>query len=317
MVYSLSGKRIWLAGHNGMVGQALSRVLSNENCEIITCPKEKLDLRRQEEVESWILNNKPHAIIISAAKVGGIKANDNQPAQFLYDNLMIESNIINSAKINKVEKLMMLGSSCIYPKYAAQPISEPDMLGGPLEVTNQWYAIAKISGVMLCDAYRKEYGNDFISVMPTNLYGPGDLFNEENSHVIPALIMKFHKAKEKNAQRVILWGSGKPRREFLHSDDAAEGMVYALKNYSDYQPINIGSGKDITINHLAKIISDIVEYKGEIFFDKSMPDGTPRKLINSEKISELGWKPKINLRDGINRLYDWFKSEYSLGRVRI
>tara|TARA_B100000676_G_C17940077_1_gene765907 strand:- start:65 stop:1021 length:957 start_codon:yes stop_codon:yes gene_type:complete len=317
MIYSIKGKKVWVAGHAGMVGKAIVRRLNTEECKIISCDRKQIDLRRQHEVELWVKKHKPDAIIIAAATVGGIKANDNNPAKFLYDNLMIEANIIHSAHTENVSKLMMLGSSCIYPKYAPQPICENDMLSGPLEKTNQWYSIAKISGVMLCQAYREEYGNDFISVMPTNLYGPGDLFNEKNSHVIPALLMRFDEAKVTGQKSVTVWGSGNPRREFLYSDDLADAVIHSLKNYSDFEPLNIGSGKDISIADLSKIIAGVVGFKGKILFDSSMPDGTPRKLLNSERLSQIGWKPKITLQEGLLKTFLWYKKVQSEGLLRV
>ncbi|MBJ26076.1 MAG: GDP-fucose synthetase [Alphaproteobacteria bacterium] len=316
-MYSIKGKKVWVAGHAGMVGKAIVRRLNTEECKIISCDRKQIDLRRQHEVELWVKKHKPDAIIIAAATVGGIKANDNNPAKFLYDNLMIEANIIHSAHTENVSKLMMLGSSCIYPKYAPQPICENDMLSGPLEKTNQWYSIAKISGVMLCQAYREEYGNDFISVMPTNLYGPGDLFNEKNSHVIPALLMRFDEAKVTGQKSVTVWGSGNPRREFLYSDDLADAVIHSLKNYSDFEPLNIGSGKDISIADLSKIIAGVVGFKGKILFDSSMPDGTPRKLLNSERLSQIGWKPKITLQEGLLKTFLWYKKVQSEGLLRV
>ncbi|MBR72937.1 MAG: GDP-fucose synthetase [Rhodospirillaceae bacterium] len=317
MIYSIKGKKVWVAGHAGMVGKAIVRRLNTEECKIISCDRKQIDLRRQHEVELWVKKHKPDAIIIAAATVGGIKANDNNPAKFLYDNLMIEANIIHSAHTENVSKLMMLGSSCIYPKYAPQPICENDMLSGPLEKTNQWYSIAKISGVMLCQAYREEYGNDFISVMPTNLYGPGDLFNEKNSHVIPALLMRFDEAKVTGQKSVTVWGSGNPRREFLYSDDLADAVIHSLKNYSDFEPLNIGCGKDISIADLSKIIAGVVGFKGKILFDSSMPDGTPRKLLNSERLSQIGWKPKITLQEGLLKTFLWYKKVQSEGLLRV
>ncbi len=317
MTYSLKGKKIWVAGHTGMVGKAVTKHLINESCDILTCNREEIDLRRQHEVECWINENSPDAIIIAAATVGGINANKSYPAKFLYDNLMIETNIIHGAHKADVTKLMMLGSSCIYPKYAPQPISEYDMLSGPLETTNRWYAIAKISGVMLCQAYREEYGHNFISAMPTNLYGPGDLFNTDTSHVIPALLMRFNEAKKTDQKSITVWGSGKPRREFLHCDDLADALIHTLKYYSDSEPLNIGSGLDITIAELAYLIADIVGFEGEILFDSSMPDGTPKKLLNSQRLSQTGWHPKISLRDGLLDTFLWYQKALIDGIVRI
>ena len=316
MGYELAGKRVWVAGHQGMVGAALAQRLTREDCNILQSGRSGLDLRRQADVENWVQENRPDAVIIAAARVGGIHANDSQPAAFLYDNLMIEANIIHAAHEARVEKLLMLGSSCIYPKHAPQPISELDMLGGPLEPTNQWYAIAKISGVMLCAAYRREYGSDFISAMPTNLYGPGDLFDERASHVIPALMIRFHAATEAGTPSVAIWGSGKPYREFLHVDDAADGLVHAMKHYSDAPPLNVGSGEEIRIADLARAIADVVGYEGDIEFDTSMPDGTPRKLIDSSHLRNMGWSPGISLMDGLTTTYAWYREAFAAGTLR-
>ncbi|OWV64860.1 GDP-fucose synthetase [Rhizobium sp. R339] len=302
----LSNKKIWVAGHRGMVGSALVRRLHSENCTVITATRQELDLKRQDEVERFVEANRPDAIILAAARVGGILANDNFPADFLYDNLIIEANIFDAAHRNDVGKLLFLGSSCIYPKLAPQPISEDALLTGPLEPTNEWYAIAKIAGIKLAEAYRKQHGRDYISAMPTNLYGPGDNFDLQSSHVLPALIRKAHLAKLSGASEITVWGTGTPRREFLHVDDCADALVFLLKNYSDAQHVNVGSGEDIEIIELTRLVCRIVGYEGRIAHDLSKPDGTPRKLMGSDKLRSMGWKPRISLEDGIRAVYKWF-----------
>ncbi|MBY5348762.1 GDP-L-fucose synthase [Rhizobium leguminosarum] len=302
----LSNKKIWVAGHRGMVGSALVRRLHSENCTVIMATRQELDLKRQDEVERFVQTNRPDAIILAAAKVGGILANDTFPADFLYDNLIIEANIFEAAHRNGVDRLLFLGSSCIYPKFAPQPISEDALLTGPLEPTNEWYAVAKIAGIKLADAYRKQHGRDYISAMPTNLYGPGDNFDLQSSHVLPALIHKAHLAKATGASEIAIWGTGKPRREFLHVDDCADALVFLLKNYSDAQHVNVGSGEDIEIIELARLVCRVVGYEGKIAHDLSKPDGTPRKLMSTDKLKNMGWKPRISLEEGIRAVYDWF-----------
>ena len=305
--YSLAGKRIWVAGGAGMVGSAVVRRLGVEiPAEILTVSSKALDLRNQAATQSWIAQNKPDAIFMAAAKVGGIHANNTYPAQFLYDNLMMAANVIDGAHKAGVEKLLFLGSSCIYPKLAEQPIAESSLMAGPLEPTNAPYAIAKISGIYLCETYRREYGSDFISAMPTNLYGTGDNYHPENSHVIPGLIRRAHEAKISGAKSLSVWGSGMPRREFLHADDCADALVHVMKNYSDPAPINIGSGTDMTIAELARVICDVVGFEGELVFDTSKPDGTPRKLMSGAKLESLGWSPQIGLEDGLKTAYQDF-----------
>jgi GDP-L-fucose synthase len=300
----LTGKRVWVAGHRGMVGSAVVRRLQQEPVdEILMAGRDIVDLRRQAEVEAWMQKARPDVVVLAAAKVGGILANDSFPADFLYDNLMIEANIIHSAAQQGVEKLLFLGSSCIYPKMAPQPIKEDALLTGPLEPTNEWYAIAKIAGIKLCQAYRKQHGKDFISAMPTNLYGPGDNYDLQTSHVIPALIRKAHEAKVSNASEMSVWGSGAPRREFMHVDDLADAVVFLLKNYSAHEHINVGSGSDVTIEELAQLICDVVGFKGKIVFDTTKPDGTPRKLMDSSAFSRLIWTANISLSDGIYSTY--------------
>ncbi len=304
--YTLEGKRIWVAGHRGMVGSALLRRLQQENCEVLTVSRTELDLTRQTDVENWLTTNKPQAVIIAAAKVGGIHANNIYPAEFLYQNLMIEANIIHAAYQTGIEKLLFLGSSCIYPKFANQPIEESELLTGELEPTNEPYAIAKIAGIKLCESYRKQYGCDFISAMPTNLYGPGDNFDLETSHVIPALIRKAHEAKQAGDKSMTIWGTGSPRREFMHVDDLADALIFLMKSYSENQHINIGSGKDISILELTRLINDTTGFCGEIILDTTKPDGTPKKLMRSNKLKNLGWQPNISLEDGLGHTYNWF-----------
>lgn len=302
--FSLVNKRIWVAGHHGMVGSALVRRLQSENCTILTTDRMQVDLCRQEQTEKWMQDNIPDVIFLAAAKVGGILANDIYPSEFLYNNILIEANVIHTAYEIGVEKLIFLGTSCIYPKYAKQPIIESELLTGSLEPTNESYAIAKIAGIKLCQAYRKQYGCDFISAMPTNLYGPGDLFHVDNSHVVPALILKIHNAKYKDESRAVLWGSGTPRREFLFVDDLADALVHLCKVYSSSEPINIGTGLDCTIFELALMIAEIIGYKGHFDFDVEKPDGTPRKLLDISRLLSLGWSPKVSLYEGLQRTYE-------------
>ena len=305
-MYSLSGKRVWVAGHRGMVGSAIMRRLDSEGCEVLVASRQDADLRDQAATLAWIEKARPDAVFLAAAKVGGILANDTYPADFLYDNLMIEANIIHGAHKAGVEKLMFLGSSCIYPKFAPQPISEDALLTGTLEPTNEWYAIAKIAGIKLADAYRKQHGADYISGMPTNLYGPGDNFDLNSSHVMPALIRKAHEAKLAGAPSITVWGTGTPRREFLHVDDCADACVHLMKNYSQAGHVNIGSGEDVTILELTQLVCDAVGFKGEIVHDLTKPDGTPRKLMSADKLRAMGWQPSIELKDGIAAVYQWF-----------
>jgi len=304
--YSLTGKRVWVAGHRGMVGSAIVRRLKSENCEVLTVGRDKVDLKRQASVDAYVAEAKPEAVFLAAAKVGGILANDSYPADFLYDNLMIEANIIEASFRNNVEKLLFLGSSCIYPKFADQPIVESALLTGPLEPTNEWYAISKIAGIKLVQAYRRQHGCDFISAMPTNLYGPGDNFDLSSSHVMPALIRKAHQAKQRGEKQIVMWGTGKPMREFLHVDDCADACVHLMKNYSDAEHVNVGSGEDISILDLTKLVCQIVGFRGEITHDLSKPDGTPRKLMSAAKIRGLGWQPRIGLEAGIKSAYAAF-----------
>jgi GDP-L-fucose synthase len=311
MMFDLSGKRVWVAGHRGMVGGAVVRRLASEDCEIITAGRDVVDLTDQAGVDRWMEKTRPDAIVLAAAKVGGIHANNTMPAEFLRDNLVLETNVIHAAYQCGVEKLLFLGSSCIYPKLAPQPISEVALLTGPLEPTNEWYAIAKIAGIKMCQAYRKQYGCDFISAQPTNLYGPGDNYNLETSHVLPALLRKFHEAKESGAKSVTLWGSGTPLREFLHVDDLADALVFLLKSYSGDVPLNVGSGSEVTIRELAETIADVVGYRAELVFDPSKPDGTPRKLMDSSQLHALGWNNVRSLRDGIEQTYQALDGQFS------
>lgn len=301
--YDINSKKIFIAGHNGMVGSALLRKLSKENCILQVAERSEVDLMNQSEVDDWLSENKPNVVIICAAKVGGIHANNKYPVEFLYNNLMIESNLINSSFNAGIEKLIFLGSSCIYPKNCPQPMTENSLLTGPLEPTNEWYAIAKIAGIKLCQAYRKQYGKDYISAMPTNLYGPGDNYDLSTSHVIPALIRKCHEAKINNKPFMEVWGTGAVRREFLHVDDCAEAIIHLLKHYSGVEQVNIGTGKDITIKELVTVIKNIIGFNGDMRFDKSRPDGTPRKLLDINKIKSLGWSPRIQLEDGLSKVY--------------
>ena len=303
--YPLAGKRVWVAGHRGMVGSALTRRLAAEGCEILTVGRAEVDLRRQAAVEDWLAAARPEAVFLAAATVGGILANDRNPATFLYDNLAIAANVIHGAWRAGVEKLLFLGSSCIYPRDAPQPMAEEALLTGPLEPTNQWYAVAKIAGIKLCQAYRRQHGADFIAAMPTNLYGPGDSFDLETSHVVPALLRKIHLARETGAGEVAIWGSGRPRREFLHVDDLADALVHLMRVYSGEAHVNVGSGRDISIAELAALIAEIVGFEGRFVFDGAKPDGAPRKLLDVTRLARLGWTPRIGLRDGLRRTYAW------------
>lgn len=305
-LYDLKGKRVWVAGHRGMVGSAIVRRLEAEGCEILTAGRAEADLTRQDQTETWMAGARPQAIFLAAAHVGGILANDTYPAEFIYDNLMIEANIVHAAWRNGVEKLLFLGSSCIYPKFAPQPMAEDALLTGELEPTNQWYAIAKIAGIKLCQAYRAQYGCDFISAMPTNLYGPNDNFDLETSHVLPALMAKAHAAKQEGRSSIEVWGTGKPRREFLHVDDAADACIFLMKNYSEAGHVNVGTGTDIPIGELAALICDIVGYRGEIAYLADKPDGTPVKRMDVSFLSRLGWDARIGLREGIAETYRWY-----------
>jgi len=305
-IFDLSGKQIYVAGHAGMVGSAIVRRLGEIPCEIITAGRDSLDLERQEQVEAFLAARRPDVVIVAAAKVGGIHANDAYPAEFISENLAIARNIIHASHKLSVRKLLFLGSSCIYPKLARQPMREEELLSGPLEPTNQWYAVAKIAGVKLCEAYRRQYGDDFISAMPTNLYGPGDNYHPENSHVVAALIRRFHYAKQEQAPSVPVWGTGTPLREFLFVDDLADACAFILEHYSGEQHVNVGSGEEITIAQFAKLVAEIVGYQGQLVFDTSRPDGVPRKLLDSGKLAAMGWRARTPLRAGLARAYTAF-----------
>lgn len=308
-VFDLTGKKVWVAGHKGMVGSAVVRRLASENCDVLIADRNAIDLRRQDSVEAWFKNNQPEVVVMAAAKVGGIHANNTRPADFIYDNLAIEMNVVEAARQNDVQKLLMLGSSCIYPRMAEQPMTEDCLLTGPLEPTNEWYAIAKIAGIKLCQAYRRQHGCDYISAMPTNLYGPGDNFDLNASHVVPALMRKIHEAKENSSPTVPIWGSGKPMREFLHVDDCADALVHLVKFYSGEEHVNVGTGTDVTIRELAETIAKIVGYEGDFEYDSSKPDGTPRKLMDVSRLKEQGWAAKISLEDGLRDTYEWFQQQ--------
>ncbi|GLQ34009.1 GDP-L-fucose synthase [Amylibacter marinus] len=303
MSFDLTSKRVWVAGHRGMVGGALVRRLGQENCELIMAGRDVVDLTDQAAVSTWMAQEKPDVVVLAAAKVGGIHANNTMPAEFLRDNLVMETNVIHAAYENDVQKLLFLGSSCIYPKLAPQPIKEEHLLTGPLEATNEWYAIAKIAGIKMCQAYRAQYGVDFISAQPTNLYGPGDNYHPENSHVLPALLRKFHVAKQAGDGAVTLWGSGTPLREFLHVDDLADALVHLLKTYSGPVPVNVGSGSEVSIRGLAETIADVVGYEAKLEFDATKPDGTPRKLMDSGVLHAMGWNKARSLHQGVSDTY--------------
>lgn len=312
-MYELKGKRVFVAGHRGMVGSALVRRLASEDCVVQTAGREEADLRRQSEVESFMAKARPQVVFLAAAKVGGIHANNSYPADFLYDNLMIEANVIHSAWKSGVEKLVFLGSTCIYPKMAPQPMPEQALLTGPLEPTNEWYAVAKIAGIKLCQAYRRQHGCDFIAAQPTNLYGPGDNYDLANSHVLPALLRKAHAAKVSGARDMTVWGSGTPLREFLHVDDLADAVVFLAKAYSGEEHVNIGSGEEISIRGLAELVCRVVGFDGSLVFDASKPDGTPRKLADVSKLTALGWKRARSLEDGVRQVYPLFLAESEAG----
>ena len=302
-------EKIFLAGHRGMVGSALVRRLEAEGFKnLLTRDRSKLDLASESAVAKFFAEERPTIVIVAAAKVGGIKANNDFPVEFLLDNLLIQNNVIRSAYERGVRKLLFLGSSCIYPKFAPQPIPETSLLDGPLEPTNEAYAIAKIAGIKLCQAYNREYGANFISAMPTNLYGPNDNFDLETSHVLPALLRKAHEAKTRKDQKLIVWGTGKPRREFLHVDDLASACLLLLEKYDSPEIINVGCGEDVSIRELAELICDVVGFNGELAWDTTKPDGTPRKLLDVTKLRALGWKPAITLRNGVASTYEWFRA---------
>ena len=301
----MSAQRIWVAGHKGMVGSAITKQLERQGHSVLKVDRGIVDLRNQIAIELWLKQNRPDAIIFAAAKVGGIGANGAFPADFIYDNLTIETNVIHSAHAAGVKRLVFLGSSCVYPKSAPQPIKEESLLTGPLEPSNEWYSIAKIAGIKLCQAYRKQFGRNYISVIPCNLYGPNDNFAPTTSHVAPALIGKFHEAKLEGYRKVIVWGSGAPLREFMHVDDLARGVVTCLEKYDDYSPINCGAGSEISIGGIAETIGRVVGFEGKIAFDPSKPDGVARKLMDSSRLRALGWRPEIELEEGLAATYQW------------
>jgi GDP-L-fucose synthase len=307
-LFPLSARRIFVAGHRGMVGSALLRRLAQEECRILTVGRDAVDLRDQGAVDRWFDEHRPEAVLLTAARVGGIHENNTHPGDFLYDNLAIATNVIEASRRTGVAKLLFLGSSCIYPRLAPQPMPESCLLTGPLEPTNQWYATAKIAGLKLCQAYRRQHGCDFVSVMPTNLYGPNDNFDLLSSHVLPALLAKIDAAVRDGREAVELWGSGRPRREFLHVDDLADAVVFLMKHWSEEEPINIGTGIDVTIAALAQLIADVVGFTGRFVFDASKPDGTPRKLLDVSKLAALGWRPRIDLEVGIRQTYEWYRT---------
>lgn len=304
--FDLAGARIWVTGHRGMVGSAIVRRLAPEKAIVLTTTRQEADLRRQAEVEAAMARLKPDAVVIAAAKVGGIHANDTYPADFLYENMMIEANLIHAAHMAGVNRLLFLGSSCIYPKQAPQPIREEALLSGPLEATNEWYAVAKIAGIKLCQAYRKQYGRDYISAMPCNLYGPNDNFHPENSHVIPALLRRFHEAAKAGAAEVACWGSGRPRREFLHVDDLADACVMLLRRYSGHDQVNVGTGRDITIRELSETVARVTGFRGRVVWDASKPDGTMLKRMDTSRIQAMGWAPSIPFEEGLASAFRWF-----------
>jgi GDP-L-fucose synthase len=304
--FPLKGRRVFVAGHRGMVGSALLRRLTSEQCEVLTVTRSALDLRRQDAVERWFDAHRPEAVFVAAATVGGILANDTRPGEFLYDNLMIAANVIEAARRSEVQKLLFLGTSCVYPRLAPQPMTEEALLTGALEPTNQWYAIAKIAGLKLCAAYRRQHGVDFIAAQPTNLYGPGDTYDLAASHVVPALIAKTHRAKLSGGKEVEIWGTGAPRREFMHVDDVADALVFLMERYSGESPINIGCGEDVSIRELAELIAAAVGYRGGFRYDSTRPDGAPRKLLDATKLKAMGWRPRIALSDGLADAYRWF-----------
>jgi GDP-L-fucose synthase len=307
--FELKGKTVFVAGHRGMVGGALSRRLASEDVKLLTAARSEVDLRDQAAVNKWFAASRPQVVFLAAAKVGGIAANNTLRAEFIYDNLIIATNVIQAAHVNGTEKLMFLGSSCIYPKFAAQPLREDSMLTGPLEPTNEPYAIAKIAGIKMVEAYRSQYGSDFINAMPTNLYGPGDNYHPEYSHVVAALIRRFHEAKAAGISNVVVWGTGTPRREFLYVDDMADACIHLMKTYSDQELVNIGTGQDITIAEFARVVAATVGYTGDISFDTSKPDGTRRKLLDVGRLTGLGWRARTSLIDGIKLAYQAYLTE--------
>ena len=306
MAYSLKGKRVWVAGHRGMAGSAIVRRLAAEDCEVLSVGRSEVDLRRQQETEKWMAQHRPQAVFLAAGTVGGILANDSRPGEFIYDNLAIEANVIQGARASGVEKLIFLSSSCVYPRLAAQPMAEELLLTGALEPTNQWYAVAKIAGMKLCEAYRRQYGCDFISAMPTNLYGPGDNYDPASSHVAAAMQVKVHRAKTEGAASIQIWGSGTPKREFLYVDDLADAVVFLMKNYSGESHVNVGTGEELTIRSLAELTARVAGWDGRFEYDRSKPDGMPRKVMDASRLRALGWRPKTTLEEGFRGAYEWY-----------
>ena len=306
MNYSLKGKRVWVAGHRGMAGSAIVRRLAAEDCELLTVARAEVDLRRQDATEKWMARHRPQAVFLAAGTVGGILANDSRPGEFIYDNLAIEANVIQGARASGVEKLIFLSSSCVYPRLASQPMAEDALLTGALEPTNQWYAVAKIAGMKLCEAYRRQYGCDFISAMPTNLYGPGDNYDPASSHVAAAMQVKVHRAKAESAASIQIWGSGTPKREFLYVDDLADAVVFLMKNYSGESHINVGTGEELTIRSLAELTARVAGWDGRFEYDRSKPDGMPRKVMDASRLRALGWRPKTTLEEGFRGAYEWY-----------
>jgi GDP-L-fucose synthase len=304
--YALRSKRVWVAGHRGLVGSAILRRLAREDCDVLVAPRDKADLRDAAQVDRFLRETRPQAIFLAAARVGGIHANNTRPAEFIGENLMIQTNVIDAARRHGVEKLMFLGSSCIYPRLAPQPIPEDALLSGPLEPTNEWYAIAKIAGIKMCQAYRRQYGCDFVSAMPTNLYGPGDNFDLLQSHVVPALLAKAHAAKVQRAESLEVWGTGRALREFLYVDDAADGIVFLMQHYSDEPIVNLGTGIETSIAELAELVCRTVGFQGRIRFDASRPDGTPRKVVDVSRLAALGWRAGTSLEEGLARTWQWY-----------
>jgi GDP-L-fucose synthase len=313
--FSLVGRRIWVAGHRGMLGSAVVRRLAQEDCEILTVAREELDLRDQAAVKAWFEAIRPEVVVLAAARVGGVLANSRYPANFLSDNLSIQDNVIQAAASCSVNKLLFVSSSCVYPRLAEQPIREEALMTGPLEPTNVWYGVAKIAGMMQCAAYRQQFGLDFIAAVPGNLYGPGDYFDNENSHVIPAFIRRFHDAVSNGLDEVAVWGGGSARREFVHVEECADALIFLLKNYSSGEIINIGSGVDVSIRELATLVAAVAGFNGRIAFDASKPEGAPRRLLSTERLTQLGWQSKMSLREGLESTYQWFLSSRAAGNV--
>jgi GDP-L-fucose synthase len=310
-IFELSGRNVWVAGHRGMVGSAILRRLAGAGCNVLTAGRAELDLRDQRAVDGWLGEARPDAVFLAAATVGGIHANDSRPAEFIYDNLAIETNVVHAAWRHGVKKLLFLGSSCIYPRLAPQPMAESALLGGPLEPTNQWYAVAKIAGIKLCQAYRRQYGCDFNSAMPTNLYGINDNFDLLSGHVIPALMAKIHAAKIEKRPAVSIWGSGTPRREFLFADDLADALVFLMERHSGEEHVNVGTGSDLTVAALAETIARVVGYQGRFVFDRGKPDGTPQKLVDVARMNALGWRASTPLEDGLAATYRWYVAHHA------